>query len=143
MIEDYISCHLEEHGLNLEHVVRVRIIKGLMFAALLAPRINLEQEIFRERQVFDTTWSFGAFLWNHVKLSDVESPALREILADVLIHAPNSIDWVIFIEKDHMVLAFVAANGFVTLPLKCLSVSLGSGLRCRLEGLVTSFSICH
>lgn len=123
--------------------MRVRVVKGLVFAARLAPRIDLEQEILGERQVFHTTRSFGAVLWYHVELSDVDSPDLLEVLADVLIHAPNSIDWVIFVEKDDMVPAFVASNGFVTLSFKCVSVSLRSGLRRRLEGLVTSFPTCN
>ena len=65
-IEGQSSVHLEEHGLHLENIQRVIVIKSLVVGSLLTPSHQLAQEIGGEGQSIDLADSLLWDIRNHV-----------------------------------------------------------------------------
>ena len=104
--------------------MRVAIVKRLMIGSLLRPSIDLKDEILRERVVLHSALP-GGVLGDHVEPFDAAS-ALVKASPDVLIHAPNSIDWMILVQEDHVVFALVSSLRLVKHTLHGIPVGLRS-----------------
>ena len=56
IIEFESTVHLKEHLLNLDHRMRIAIIKRLMICPLLRPSEDLEHEVLGEGEALNPAW---------------------------------------------------------------------------------------
>ena len=56
IIEFESTIHLEEHLLNLDHGLRIAIVKRLMICPLLRPSEDLEHEVLGEGEALNPAW---------------------------------------------------------------------------------------
>ena len=55
VVKGQVKVHLQEHGLNVEHVVWITVVECLVGGALQSPSIELAQEVFWEWQLCEST----------------------------------------------------------------------------------------
>lgn len=65
VVESKVLVHVQEHRLDLDHIVGVRVVEGLVVRALLAPCEKLVDEVLCEGVVFDEV-RVVAKVWHHV-----------------------------------------------------------------------------
>lgn len=87
--------HLEEHCLDVEHVVRVRVVQSFVVCPALPPTVQLTDVVLRERKIRDAAWLSGGHIGNQEQFFYIY--IAFEVLSDIVDSSFDPIRWVILV----------------------------------------------